>query len=331
MALLQGKPDGAQRLYRHRETAHRRRRRRDGGGLGLAMASQRVFRFAPSPNGRLHLGHAYSALCNAAAARAAGARFLLRIEDIDRARCRPEFEQGIVADLAWLGLVFAAPPRRQSEHAPDYAAALAALAARGLVYPCFCTRGEVARAAAGARDPDGAPRYPGTCRALTAADRRARGAAGAAAALRLDMARALSLVPGDLEWREYGEGAAMRRVRADPGAWGDFVLKRKDAPASYHLAVVVDDAVQGVTDVMRGCDLFFATAAHRLLQTLLDLPAPIYRHHRLVRDGAGAKLSKSAGAPALADLRRDGIDPDDLRAALGFGAPRAGALRVAIS
>jgi glutamyl-Q tRNA(Asp) synthetase len=286
-----------------------------------------VFRFAPSPNGRLHLGHAYSALLNARAAEAAAGRLLLRFEDIDPMRCKPEYERAIVADLAWLGLVFAAPPRRQSEHGADYAAALDQLASRGLAYPCFCSRGDIARAAAGARDPDGAPRYPGTCRRSSAA----RLAGRQPAALRLDMARALALAPADLDWREYGEGTDETRVRAAPAAWGDFVLKRRDAPASYHLAVVVDDALQGVSDVMRGGDLYHATSAHRLLQQLLGLPAPLYRHHRLVRDAAGAKLSKSARATSLDALRRDGIGPGEVRAALGFGAPRAGALRVAIS
>jgi glutamyl-Q tRNA(Asp) synthetase len=295
------------------------------------LTAGRVFRFAPSPNGLLHLGHAYSALLNATAAAAAAGRLLLRFEDIDPMRCRPEYERAIVADLGWLGLVFAAPPRRQSEHGADYAAALDVLASRGLAYPCFCSRGDVARAAAGARDPDGAPRYPGTCRRLTAAAGAARLAGREAAAVRLDMARALALAPADLEWREYGEGTEETRVRAAPAAWGDFVLKRRDASASYHLAVVVDDSLQGVSDVMRGRDLYHATSAHRLLQRLLGLPAPVYRHHRLVRDAVGAKLSKSARATSLDALRRDGVDPEEVRAALGFCAPRAGALRVEIS
>ena len=290
-----------------------------------------VFRFAPSPNGRLHLGHAYSALLNAAAAKAAGGRVLLRIEDIDRARCRPEYERAIVADLAWLGLVFEEPPRRQSEHGRDYAAALEALAARGLVYPCFCTRGEVARAAAGGRDPDGAPLYPGTCRASSAGKRASRHARGELAAWRLDMARALALAPARLDWLEFGETAAGARVRAEPAAWGDFVLKRKDMPSSYHLAVVVDDALQGISDVMRGRDLFEATAAHRLLQELLGLPTPRYRHHRLVRDAGGAKMSKSARAPSLEDLRKAGVSPDEILVWLGFGASSLGGALAAIS
>lgn len=284
----------------------------------IADSGQAVFRFAPSPNGRLHLGHAYSALLNAAAAAKAGGRFLLRIEDIDRARCRPEYERAIIDDLAWLGLSFPEPPRRQSDHGADYADALASLEVRGLVYPCFCTRGEIARASAGARDPDGAPLYPGTCRAMSASERDIHLAAGRSAAMRLDMARALALTPADLHWREYGEGAIERLARADPAVWGDFVLKRKDMPASYHLAVVVDDALQAVTDVMRGSDLFPSTSAHRLLQELLALPAPSYRHHRLVRDSAGEKMSKSASSTTLEELRRQGVAARKVRAALGF-------------
>ena len=287
-----------------------------------------VFRFAPSPNGRLHLGHAYCALVNAATARALGGCLLLRIEDIDRGRSTPELERAIVDDLAWLGLAFAEPPRRQSEHGADYAAALDRLAGRALIYPCFCTRGEIARVTGGARDPDGAPLYPGTCRKLGAEERAARLASGGAAALRLDMARALAAAPAALDWREYGEGAVERRLRAEPAAWGDFVLKRKAMPASYHLAVVVDDALQGVTDVMRGRDLFHATSAHRLLQELLGLPAPRYRHHRLACDEAGAKMSKSASSTSLDALRRAGFVPADIRAALGFGQTRASALKV---
>jgi glutamyl-Q tRNA(Asp) synthetase len=290
-----------------------------------------VFRFAPSPNGRLHLGHAYSALLNAAMAAKVDGRFLLRIEDIDRSRCKPEYERAIVADLAWLGLTFAQAPRRQSAHAVDYAGALESLAARGLVYPCFCTRGEIARASSGARDPDGAPLYPGTCRRMGANAREARLARGGNAAMRLDMARALALAPADLHWREYCEGTVETRVQADPSVWGDFVLKRRDMAASYHLAVVVDDALQRVSDVVRGSDLFQATSAHRLLQTLLALPAPRYRHHRLVRDSAGEKMSKSASSTTLEDLRRKGVAASEVRAALGFGEASPGALTARIS
>lgn len=295
-----------------------------------ARSARSIYRFAPSPNGRLHLGHAYSALFNARAAAARDGRLLLRIEDIDALRCKPEFEAALIDDLAWLGLVFSEPPRRQSEHCDDYAEALARLAARGLVYPCFCTRGEIARAA-GARDPDGAPLYPGTCRHLTEAQRAARRAAGRAATLRLDMARALAAAAGELDWREYGEGEVASIVRAEPSAWGDFVLKRKGLAASYHLAVVVDDALQGVTDVARGADLCAATSAHRLLQHLLGFCAPRYRHHRLVRDLAGAKLSKSAAAPPLRQLRLSGVSAAEIRASLGFAASAPRSLSVAIS
>jgi glutamyl-Q tRNA(Asp) synthetase len=293
--------------------------------------NQPIFRFAPSPNGRLHLGHAYSALLNAELAEASGGRLLLRIEDIDRSRCKPEYERAIAADLAWLGLTFGEAPRRQSEHAADYAGALDRLAARGLVYPCFCTRGEIARAAGSARDPDGAPLYPGACRAMTAAQRAARLSSGRRAGFRLDMARALVEAPGALHWREYGEGTEAAMVRADPAAWGDFLLKGKDMPASYHLAVVVDDAMQGVSDVVRGRDLFAATSAHRLLQALLEIAPPRYRHHRLVRDVAGAKMSKSAASTPLAELRRNGVAANEVRAALGFGPAAARGLGVTIN
>ena len=259
---------------------------------------QPIFRFAPSPNGRLHLGHAYSALLNAELAARSGGRLLLRIEDIDRTRCKPEYERAILADLAWLGLTFDEAPRRQSEHAADYADALDRLAARRLVYPCFCTRGEIARAAGAGRDPDGAPLYPGTCRAMTEAERAARLSSGARAGVRLDLARALGEAPSVLQWREYGEGGEAAMVRADPAAWGDFLLKGRDMPASYHLAVVVDDALQGVSDVVRGRDLFAATSAHRLLQALLDIAPPGYRHHRLVRDVAGAENVEKRGLDA---------------------------------
>jgi glutamyl-Q tRNA(Asp) synthetase len=297
----------------------------------IEMSSQAVFRFAPSPNGRLHLGHAYSALLNAALAAKVGGRFLLRIEDIDTARSRLEFERAIVDDLAWLGLTFDEAPRRQREHDADYAGALALLAARGLVYPCFCSRGEIVRASAGARDPDGAPLYPGTCRRLSADARAARLAKEGSAAMRLDTARALRLSSADLSWREYGEGAGETIVPADPSVWGDFVLKRKEMAASYHLAVVVDDSVQGVSDVTRGSDLFPATSAHRLLQSLLEVAAPRYRHHRLVRDRAGEKMSKSAHSMTLAEFRRNGVVAGEIRAALGFDRAPVGSLKVTMS
>ena len=283
------------------------------------LATAPVLRFAPSPNGALHLGHAYSALMNDRIAGETNGRVLLRIEDLDRTRCKPQFEAAIVDDLAWLGLRFPAP-RRQSEHGDDYAAALARLDQRGLVYPCFCSRSEIARASNGQRDPDGAPLYPGTCRALSPAEARDRMARGDKAAFRLDMRRAVDAGPARLCWTEYGEGAVPSQHSAAPEVWGDVVLRGRDLAASYHLAVVVDDALQGVTDVVRGRDLFAATAVHRLLQALLGLPAPRYRHHRLVLDRSGAKLSKSRQSWSLAELRATGLAPGEVRAALGFGA-----------
>ncbi len=285
--------------------------------------SQSVWRFAPSPNGHLHLGHAYSALRNFDGARACGGRFLLRIEDIDTGRARPEYEQAIYEDLGWLGLEWETPARRQSEHFSEYALAVERLDAMGLVYPCFCTRGDIAACVADApdwpRDPDGAPLYPGTCRGMSETERRAHLLAGRHAAMRLDMTAASSRVEGMLGWTEYGEGQAARDVRAEPQVWGDVVLARRDVPASYHVAVVLDDALQGVTDVARGMDLFQATSVHRLLQTLLDLPAPSYRHHRLILDDEGKKLSKSRDSTTLRDLRAQGATPADVRRMIGLG------------
>lgn len=272
---------------------------------------QPVFRFAPSPNGLLHLGHAFSALTDYDRCRAAGGRFLLRIEDIDPARCRPEYETAIYEDLAWLGLTWETPVRRQSEHMPDYAAALARLTAMGLVYPSFLSRAEAAAAGAG-RDPDGAPIYPGADRYMPGAEAQARIESGAPYALRLRMDRAIAMT-GPLTWRE--DEAA---VAADPAAWGDVVIARKETPTSYHLAVVVDDATQGVTDVVRGRDLYLATAVHVLLQRLLGLPSPAYHHHRLITDAAGRKLSKSDRDTSLASLRAAGRTPDDIRRMVGL-------------
>jgi len=285
-----------------------------------------VFRFAPSPNGYLHLGHAYSALLNADLAAAAGGRLLLRIEDIDTTRCRPEFETAIYDDLHWLGLVWETPVRRQSEQVDAYRAALDRLAALGLIYPSFESRAEIARdvaarEAAGGwpRDPDGAPLYPGTARHLPREERERLMASGAPYALRLDMAAAMART-GELAWDETGAGPAGEtgRVAARPDAWGDVILARKDAPASYHLAVVVDDAAQGVTDVVRGQDLFWSTSVHRLLQRLLALPAPRYRHHPLLHDAAGRKLSKSTRATGLRELRAAGMTPAGIRRRVGL-------------
>ncbi|MBS0248156.1 MAG: tRNA glutamyl-Q(34) synthetase GluQRS [Proteobacteria bacterium] len=279
-----------------------------------------VFRFAPSPNGYLHLGHALSALLNAEVARATGGRLLLRIEDIDVTRCRPEFEAAIYEDLAWLGIEWEQPVRRQSEHSDDYRAALQRLEAMDLIYPSFESRAEIAalvteceRQGPWPRDPDGAPLYPGTAREMPAEERARRIAAGEPYALRLNMAKALPRV-GALSWQEAERGL----VTADPAAWGDVVLARKDAPASYHLAVTVDDTLQGVTDVVRGRDLFHSTSVHRLLQSLLGLPVPRYRHHRLILDADGRKLSKSTAATALRQLRADGLTPADIRRRVGL-------------
>ncbi|MGA7806364.1 tRNA glutamyl-Q(34) synthetase GluQRS [Bradyrhizobium sp.] len=285
-----------------------------------------VFRFAPSPNGYLHLGHAYSALLNSDLARQSGGRLLLRIEDIDSTRCRVEFEQAIFDDLAWLGIAWEQPVRRQSEHLTDYRAALARLAAEGLLYPSFESRAEIARLVAEReacgpwpRDPDGAPLYPGAARRLSP-DQQARLLdQDAPSALRLDMATAC-VRAGHLAWTEQGEGGdgETGRVEARPLEWGDVILARKETPTSYHLSVVVDDALQGVSEVVRGQDLFQATAVHRLLQELLGLPEPIYRHHRLIRDPAGHKLAKSSQSTGLRELRAAGLRPTDIRQLVGL-------------
>jgi len=285
-----------------------------------------VFRFAPSPNGYLHLGHAFSALLNADLARESGGGFLLRIEDIDPARCRPEFETAIDEDLAWLGLSWEKPVRRQSEHFAEYRAALEELTALGLVYPSFESRTEVARLIAERekeapwpRDPDGAPLYPGSARLLSAEERQRLLKSGAPFALRLDMAAACARV-GKLCWTERGEGPAGEAgtITADPAAWGDVIIARKETPTSYHLSVVVDDALQGITEVVRGQDLFWATSVHRLLQELLALPQPTFRHHRLIRDAAGQKLSKSTDATGLRELRARGVTAAEIRRRVGL-------------
>lgn len=279
-----------------------------------------VTRFAPSPTGRLHLGHAFSALRAHDHARGRGGTFLLRIEDIDPGRSRPEHVDGIIEDLTWLGLAWDGPVVRQSERLPLYRAALERLRERGLVYPCFCTRSEIAAevkaSAAAPHGPDG-PLYPGTCRALPAAER-ARRMAQQPHAWRLDTAKA-EAEAGPLEWTD-GENV----VRAEPGQFGDVVLARKDAPVSYHLAVTIDDAAQGVTDVVRGRDLFAATHVHRLLHALLGLPTPAYHHHPLLTGADGKRLAKRNGAPAIADLRAAGLDPAELVAGLRVGKLPAG-------
>jgi glutamyl-Q tRNA(Asp) synthetase len=285
-----------------------------------------VFRFAPSPNGHLHLGHAFSALLNFDSAAQTGGRLLLRIEDIDTARCKPEFETAIVEDLAWLGIAWETPVRRQSEHLPEYRDAVEELIAQGLAYPSFESRAEIATLVAQReaekpwpRDPDGAPLYPGAAKSLPAGARARLWRSGAAFALRLDMAVARARA-GDLTWTERGEGpdGETGTVTARPQAWGDVIVARKETPTSYHLSVAIDDALQGVTEVVRGEDLFWSTSVHRLLQRLLGLPPPAYRHHRLVRDGAGRKLSKSTMATGLRELRAGGATPADIRRLVGL-------------
>ena len=285
-----------------------------------------VTRFAPSPTGFLHLGHAYAALNAYEAARAGGGRFILRIEDIDTTRCRREFEYAIFDDLRWLGIAWEEPVRRQSEHFADYAAALAKLEAAGLVYPCFCTRkeiaAEIARAgiAPSAADNGGEDAYPGTCRTLPEGLRARRMAEGEAYALRLDVAKARARHSGILQFVEHGHGPNRETgtQTARPELSGDIVLARKGLPTSYHLAVVVDDALQGVTLVTRGHDLFPATAIQRLLQRLLDLPVPEYAHHPLVLDAEGRKFSKRDRGVTLAALREAGRTAAEVRAMVGM-------------
>jgi len=275
-----------------------------------------VTRFAPSPTGYLHVGHAASALAGWRAAQEAGGRFILRIEDIDAARCRPEFERAIYEDLAWLGLTWDDPVRRQSQYMADYAAALERLDRLGVLYPCFCTRQEIAAEIAAAANaphgPDG-PLYPGTCRALSAAERTARIARGLPYALRLDAAAA-ARIAGPLSWEEEGRG----RIAVEPGKLGDAVLARKEVATSYHLAVTVDDALQDVTLVTRGEDLFHATHLHRLLQAMLGLAAPAYRHHILLTDADGRRLAKRDASLTLRALRAAGRTPAEVRRMAGF-------------
>jgi len=289
------------------------------------MQPRPVFRFAPSPTGLLHLGHVRSALIGHSLARRMGGRFLLRIEDTDLARCRPAFTAAILEDLDWLGVDWDGPVRHQSAHLALYAEHADRLTADGLLYPCFATRSEIASVAQGdpsATDPDGAPLYPGLHRGLSAGEIARRKAAGEPFALRLDMARALRRV-GDLLASEplafvtFDEMGADQHVTARPADWGDPVIVRKEGPASYHLAVVVDDALQGVTHVTRGMDLYRATDLHRLLQVLLGLPAPRYHHHALILDAAGRKLSKRDGDLSLRALREAGTTPDMVRRMAG--------------
>ncbi len=287
----------------------------------------RILRFAPSPNGYLHLGHAYSALLNADMARELGGRLLLRMEDIDAERCRPEYEAAILEDLSWLGIGFEPPVRRQSDHFDDYRAAVAKLDAQHLLYPSFESRSEIAalvaerdRDAGWPRDPDGVPIYPGRARKMPPAERARRLASGEPFALRLAMDAAVARA-GVLHWTAPGSGpnGQTGTVTAAPQRWGDVVLARKDTPTSYHLAVALDDALQGVSDVVRGEDLFWSTSIHRLLQALLGLPEPVYHHHRLILGADGRKLSKSNDAKSLRDLRAEGATPQDIRRMVGLG------------
>ncbi|HSZ65411.1 MAG TPA: tRNA glutamyl-Q(34) synthetase GluQRS [Xanthobacteraceae bacterium] len=287
----------------------------------------RILRFAPSPNGYLHLGHAYSALLNHDMARECGGRLLLRVEDIDTVRCRPDYEEAIYEDLRWLGMSWQEPVRRQSEHFADYEAALAKLEAQGLIYPSFESRAEIAalvedldRHGGWPRDPDGAPIYPGRARRLSTAERKRRREAGEPFALRLAMDAAVARA-GVLTWTETGAGPHGQTglITAAPQRWGDIVLARKEAPTSYHLSAVLDDALQGVTDIVRGQDLFWSTGIHRLLQALLGLPEPTYHHHKLILDEEGNKLSKSTQSTGVRELRAGGAVPRDIRRRVGLG------------
>jgi glutamyl-Q tRNA(Asp) synthetase len=287
------------------------------------MPSQPIFRFAPSPNGYLHLGHAYSALFTERAAKALGGTMLLRIEDIDLARCKPEFVEAIYEDLKWLGLRWPEPVMHQSLRMPHYEHAADQLHQAGLLYPCFCSRSDVAGTATDT-DPEGGPLYPGTCRHLADADVQLRLAAGEPHQWRLKMDEALRLVGDILAIREcpvtdrdvHVDEARPRA--ADPGPWGDVVLVRKETPTSYHLSVVVDDAAQAVTHVTRGMDLHAATDIHVLLQALLGLPSPVYAHHGIITDGLDFKLSKSAGSPSLRSMRDAGWTAEAVKARLGL-------------
>lgn len=298
-----------------------------------------IFRFAPSPNGALHLGHAYSALLNFRMAREVGGTFLVRVEDIDTTRCTPELEEQMLEDLVWLGIEWDGEPRRQSDHFGLYGEALETLKEAGLVYPAFMTRGEIKRSVEQRvewpRDPDGSPHYPGTERDWPKAKLDAEMAERDRWIWRLNMQAALEHAGGDIVWQETGHGplganepnvdarnstsgGLVSEVLTDPAAWGDVVLARVDVPTSYHLSVVVDDAEQGVSHVVRGRDLFYATAVHRLLQVILGLPAPIYHHHDLVLGEDGRKLSKSVGDTSLRALREAGVTPFDIQRMIGL-------------
>ncbi len=296
-----------------------------------------IYRFAPSPNGYLHLGHAFSAALNFTMARRDDGRLLLRIEDIDRTRCRVEYELAIYQDLGWLGISWEEPVWRESAHLDTYRSVLSRLDAMGVLYASFESRTEISRLVAAReqlgpwpRDPDGVPLYPGNGKHMSLAERKRRIAAGEPYALRLDVALATELAAEQaggaaLTWIETGAGPKGQTgtIPANPAVWGDVVLARKDVPGSYHLCVVVDDALQDVTHVVRGEDLFESTSLHRLLQVLLDFPPPVYHHHRLIRDSAGRKLSKSTAATGLRELRAAGATPREIWRLIGIDAARA--------
>ncbi|MCA9051063.1 MAG: tRNA glutamyl-Q(34) synthetase GluQRS [Planctomycetaceae bacterium] len=274
-----------------------------------------VTRFAPSPTGRLHAGHAYSALAAYRAATDVGGRFLLRIEDIDFTRCRPEFETALLEDLRWLGLHWEEPVRRQSEHLAEYQQVICSLRNRSLLYPCFCTRRDIQQeieAAGGAPQGEEGPLYPGTCRDLSVTERERRMQRGDEFALRLNLQQALESVGRPLTWHDQRCGPQT----AQPELFGDVVLARKDIGCSYHIAAVVDDALQGINLVVRGEDLFHATHLHRLLQALLNLPTPQYHHHRLIADESGQRLAKRRDSESLQSLRAQGMTPDELMSRL---------------
>ncbi|MEY3460148.1 MAG: hypothetical protein RL215_3305 [Planctomycetota bacterium] len=276
------------------------------------MAASPVTRFAPSPTGLLHCGHAFSALSAWRLAAEIQGQFLLRIEDIDSTRCRPEYEAQLKDDLHWLGMTWPEPVRRQSEHLAEYRGVADELERRGLLYPCFCSRKDIQReieAAGGAPHGTEGPLYPGTCRRLAADEVAIRIASGEPYALRLNLEQALKTVPANLQWLDLHKGVQTAR----PQLLGDVVLVRRDIGCSYHLCVVVDDALQQVTHVSRGMDLFEATHLHRLLQAILGLPVPVYAHHPLIRDPQGKRLAKRDGAESLQMLRLQGVSPDDLK------------------
>jgi glutamyl-Q tRNA(Asp) synthetase len=287
-----------------------------------------TFRFAPSPNGELHLGHAYSALLNQKLARARGGRFLLRIEDIDTTRCTPAFEAAIFRDLSWLGIDWEMPVRRQSDHFIEYQVILNRLIREELVYPAFMSRGEIRafitereqRGENWPRDPDGVPLYPGIDRELSPKARKQRIADGAPFAWRLDVETATARIGRKLSWLEYADESltSTNELEALPQEWGDVIVARRDMPTSYHLAVIADDALQGVSHVVRGLDLFLATSVQRLLQELLNLPEPTYFHHRLILGPDGRKLSKSLADTSLSALRAGGATPDAIKRMVGL-------------